>query len=112
MNLSGHTAVVTGASRGLGRAIARRLAREGAAIGINYLAQSERAESLAGEVRVAGGRAIALQADIGDPAQVVAMMERAVAELGPVSILVNNAGVVYRATLETFEATGMERMQI
>jgi 3-oxoacyl-[acyl-carrier protein] reductase len=111
VNLSGHTAVVTGASRGLGRAIARRLAREGAAIGINYLAQPERAESLAGEIRAAGGRAVALQADIGDPAQVTAMMDRAAAELGPVSILVNNAGVVYRATLENFEATGMERMR-
>jgi len=111
MDLSGHMAVVTGASRGLGRAIARRLAAEGAGVGINYLAQGGQAEALAGEIRAAGGRAVTLQADIGDPAQVAVMMDRAAAELGPVSILVNNAGVVFRATLEDFEPAGMERMR-
>ena len=111
MFLSGHVVVVTGASRGLGRAIARRLAREGAAVCVNYRASTSEAESIMAEIQAAGGRAIAVRADIGDPAEVQSMMDRVCGELGPVSILVNNAGVAYRATLETFDPAGMERMR-
>jgi len=111
MSLAGQTALVTGASRGLGRAIARRLARDGAAVCVNCASRLADAESLAGEIRSSGGRAVAIRADIGDPAQVQEMVRRTEAELGPVSILVNNAGTAYRATLETFESTGMERMR-
>lgn len=111
MSLGGHTALVTGASRGLGRAIARRLARDGAAVGVNYIHRSDEAESLVNEIQAAGGRAVAVRADIGDPAQVGPMIERTSGELGPISILVNNAGLVYRATLEDFEPAGMERMR-
>src|SRR5260370_22066688 len=111
MSLNGHTALVTGASRGLGRAIARKLAADGAAVCINYVARANEAETLASEIHSAGGRAVAIRADIGDPAQVRTMLERATAELGPISILVNNAGVLYRATLEEFESAGMERMR-
>ncbi len=111
MFLSGHVVVVTGASRGLGRAIARRLAREGAAVCVNYRASTSEAESIVAEIQAAGGRAIAVRADIGEPAEVQAMMDRVSGELGPVSVLVNNAGVAYRATLETFDPAGMERMR-
>src|SRR5262249_2650950 len=104
MSLAGQTALVTGASRGLGRAIARRLAQDGAAVCVNYANRTAEAESLADEVRTAGGRAIVVRADIGDPAQVRDMVERTESELGPVSVLVNNAGVVFRATLETFHS--------
>ena len=109
--MDGQTALVTGASRGLGRAIARRLAREGAAVCVNYASRGADAEALVSEIRGAGGRAITVQCDIGDPAQVQEMAGRTERELGPVSILVNNAGVVYRATLESFESAGMERMR-
>jgi 3-oxoacyl-[acyl-carrier protein] reductase len=112
MSLNGQTALVTGASRGLGRAIARRLARDGAAVAVNYRTRGADADTVAGEIRAAGGRAIAVQADIGDTAQVKQMMGRVEeSELGPVSILVNNAGMVYRATIETFDPAGMQQMR-
>ena len=111
MSLSGQTALVTGASRGLGRAIARQLAREGAAVGVNYVARSGDAENVVQEIRQAGGRATAIRADIGDPAQVQEMMNRLAGELGPLSILVNNAGVVVRGTIETFQPADLERMR-
>jgi 3-oxoacyl-[acyl-carrier protein] reductase len=110
MELTGQTALVTGASRGLGRAIARRLAEQGASVCVNYLSRADEAATLVEEIGGAG-RAIALRADVGDPAQVQRMLERINAELGPISILVNNAGMAYRATLETFEPSGMERMR-
>ncbi len=111
MSLKGQIALVTGASRGLGRAIAQRLARDGAAVAVDYNSRSDAAESLVEEIRSAGGSAIAVRADVGDPAQVQSMVQQTNAELGPISILVNNAGIVYRATLETFESSGMEHMR-
>lgn len=111
MTLEGQTALVTGASRGLGRAIAKRLAADGAAIGANYLSRAADAQSLVDEIVAAGGRAVAIAADIGDPAQVENMVRQVTGKLGPISILVNNAGTVWRATLETFDVTGMERMR-
>jgi 3-oxoacyl-[acyl-carrier protein] reductase len=111
MSLSGHTAVVTGSSRGLGKAIAQRLAREGAAVCVNYRSTGAEADEVVREIRGAGGRAVAVGADIGDASEVQRLMEAATAELGPVSILVNNAGVSYRATLENFEPSQMDRMR-
>jgi NAD(P)-dependent dehydrogenase (short-subunit alcohol dehydrogenase family) len=95
----------------LGGAIARRLAREGASVWVNYVARGGDAESVVQEIRSAGGRASAVRADIGDPAQVEEMMGRVASELGPLSILVNNAGVVIRGTLETFKPADLERMR-
>jgi 3-oxoacyl-[acyl-carrier protein] reductase len=111
MTLDGQVALVTGASRGLGRAIAARLAREGAAVCVNYRASSAEAEILMKEIRNAGGRAIAVQADLGEPAQIQPMIDRVHQELGPVSILMNNAGVLARGTLDTFDPAALERMR-
>jgi 3-oxoacyl-[acyl-carrier protein] reductase len=106
----GQTALVTGASRGLGREIARRLAEMGASVGVNYVSHSAEAESLVNEIRASGGQALAVQADVGEPSQVQLMTERVTAELGPVSLLVNNAGVLFRGTLENIDQEDMQRM--
>jgi len=106
----GETVLVTGASRGLGREIARRLAEMGASVGVNYVSHSAGAESLVNEIRASGGQALAVQADVGEPSQVRLMVERVSAELGPVSLLVNNAGVLFRGTLETIDPEDMQRM--
>jgi 3-oxoacyl-[acyl-carrier protein] reductase len=109
--MKGHIALVTGASRGLGKAIALRLAREGAAVAVNYATRGDLAEGVASEIRAAGGRAITVRADVGDPEQDGNMAEQVTSELGPITILVNNAGTVFRATLDSFDPKEMERMR-
>src|SRR5689334_7133853 len=111
MDFSGQVALITGASRGLGKAIALRLGRMGADVAVNYRNRGGDAESVVDEIRGAGCRAVAVQADVGDLEQARAMMRRVEDELGPVSILVNNAGVVYRATIESFDPAGMQNMR-
>src|SRR2546425_11156654 len=109
--MKGQVALVTGASRGLGRAIAVRLAREGAAVCVNFLTSENDANGGVDEIRSGGGRALAVRTDVGDPVDVRRMVERVEAELSPISILVNNAGVSVRGTLETFESADLERMR-
>jgi NAD(P)-dependent dehydrogenase (short-subunit alcohol dehydrogenase family) len=104
-------ALVTGSGRGIGRAIARRLAREGASVCVNYLARADAAESLVADITANGGRAIAVAADVADDAAVEGMVDRVAATFGPVTILVNNAGVSHKATLETYEPDKLERMR-
>src|SRR6266849_4978945 len=111
MMLQGKTALVTGASRGIGRAIALRLARDGSAVGINYRERATAAESLATEIRNGGGRALPVSADIGDARAVRAMIEKLEREYGPVEILVNNAGVFRRGDLADFDYSEMEGMR-
>jgi len=93
-DLQGRRALVTGGSRGLGRAIALRLAREGAQVAFSYLGNREAAEAVAAEIAEGGAQALVLQADVRDGAAVKAMVGRVVGELGGLEILVNNAGVV------------------
>ena len=111
MAWTGQVAIVTGASRGIGRAIACRLATHGAAICVNYATRKDEAGAVVAEIARAGGKAIAVQADVADAGAVVRMTTRAEAELGPVSILVNNAGVSVTATLETYDPVAMGRMR-
>lgn len=86
-------ALVTGASRGIGRAVAARLAREGWAVAINYRVRRDKAEELRDALLSQGCRAVACQADVADRAAVDAMLRTVRARLGPVSLLVSNAGI-------------------
>ncbi len=104
-------AVVTGGARGLGRATARLLAARGAAVAVNYTAHRDAAESVVSDIKAAGGRAIAVAADVSDAAAVGAMIGRVKAELGAPSILVNNAGIAAQATLDTYDPAKFVRMR-
>jgi NAD(P)-dependent dehydrogenase (short-subunit alcohol dehydrogenase family) len=104
-------ALVTGGARGIGRATARLLAQRGAAVCVNYVAHADAAEGLAAEIMAAGGRAIAAMANVAEGATVEMMVARAEKELGPVTILVNNAGISWRGTLDTFDPEQVMRMR-
>lgn len=113
--LDGHVALVTGGSRGIGRATCLRLAEAGASVAVNYRQQRDAAREVVGRIEAGGGRALALQADVADRAAVEAMASRVRDELGTVDILVNNAGIMRRGTLldhreEDFE--GMWRTNV
>jgi 3-oxoacyl-[acyl-carrier protein] reductase len=91
--LAGQVAVVTGASRGIGRAIAVRLAQAGADVVVNHRATAAEAERVAGQIRELGRRAVVVQADVAEPGDVGRLFGEALAALGQVDILVNNAGL-------------------
>ena len=92
-------AIVTGASRGIGAAIARRLATDGFTVVVNYAGGAAEAEALVAAIEASGGTAIPAQADVSDPAAVARMFDAAQAAFGGVDVLVNNAGVMKLATL-------------
>ncbi len=92
-DLSAHTALVTGASRGIGAAIAIALAEAGAAVAINYRERADDAASVVAKIKSMGGRAVAVAADVSQAAAVAKMIERVASDLGPIDILVNNAGM-------------------
>ena len=93
-------ALITGSSRGIGRAIATQLAREGWPVCINYIQHREAAEDLVRQLRSEGREAIAVQADVADRQAVNAMVSAAAEQLGPVELLVNNAGVAGQALFQ------------
>jgi NAD(P)-dependent dehydrogenase (short-subunit alcohol dehydrogenase family) len=96
MRLEGQVALITGGSRSIGRAIARAFAREGAAVAINYVRHAEEARSAVQEIEALRRRALAIRADTARPAEVRVMVEEVTARLGPIDVLVNNAGVQKR----------------
>src|SRR5215469_15135615 len=104
-------ALVTGGARGIGRATALLVAKRDAAVCVNYTAHADAAEELVAEIIAAGGRAIAAAADVADAAAVEAMVARAEKELGPLTILVNNAGVSWRGLLDDYDAEQVALMR-
>jgi len=98
-------ALVTGASRGIGKATALLLAEQGYDVGVNYRQDEIAANKVVETITSHGGKAVALQADIADEEQVVAMFARLAAELGPITALVNNAGILFQqSTIENLTA--------
>ena len=103
--LKGKSAIVTGASRGIGAAIAERLARDGASVVVNFMDSAAKASAVVGRIEGAGGKAAAIQADVSKAADVQRLFDESVAQFGKVDILVNNAGIpLYKMVAEITEA--------
>jgi 3-oxoacyl-[acyl-carrier protein] reductase len=92
-DLNGHIALVTGGSRGIGAAIALALTEAGAAVAVNYRERADDAEAVVARIKSMGGRAVAVAADVSQAAAVTAMVDQVAAALGPIDILINNAGM-------------------
>jgi 3-oxoacyl-[acyl-carrier protein] reductase len=101
--VAGRVALVTGGSRGIGRATSLALGREGAKVAVNYSKNKSAADEVVAEIRALGGDAVAIQADVGDRAQVKRMIEETVSAFGRIDILVNNAGFVHRVDAMNME---------
>jgi 3-oxoacyl-[acyl-carrier protein] reductase len=108
--LKGKVALITGASRGIGRAIAERLSRAGAAVVINYARNADDARKLAGEIATAGGRALAVQADVARVSEVVRLFDESLAHFGRLDILVNNAGIMFNKPVSAVTEEEFDRI--
>jgi 3-oxoacyl-[acyl-carrier protein] reductase len=93
-NQSNKVAIVTGASRGIGAAIAERLGRDGFTVIVNYSGNAALAEAVAQKIEAAGGRALTAKADVSDPAAVRGMFDAAETAFGGIDVLINNAGIM------------------
>jgi 3-oxoacyl-[acyl-carrier protein] reductase len=107
--LDGRVALVTGASRGIGRAIALALAEQGAKVAVNYVSRGTDADAVVGAITANGGTAVTVRADVSAAAEVDAMIAGVTAQLGPVDILVNNAGIVLRRDVDNLTEADFDR---
>jgi 3-oxoacyl-[acyl-carrier protein] reductase len=110
--LTGKVALVTGGSRGLGAAIAKRLAADGAAVALTYVSSPQRAGEVVHSIESAGGRGLALQADSADVTALRRTIAETVKAFGRLDILVNNAGVVALAPIEEFKMEDFDRLLV
>jgi 3-oxoacyl-[acyl-carrier protein] reductase len=106
--LDGRVAIVTGAARGIGAAVAKRLAADGARVVVNYSTSAKPAGETVAAIAGAGGQAVAVQGDVSDPAAVTGLFDAAERRFGPVAILVNNAGVYETRPVEQADAAHFE----
>ncbi|HEX3591302.1 MAG TPA: SDR family NAD(P)-dependent oxidoreductase [Pseudonocardiaceae bacterium] len=109
-DLSGKVAVVTGGSRGIGRAVALRLAQDGAAVAVNYRADRDAADAVVAELTGQGRRAVAIRADVSDPEQTGELMDQAATALGGLDILVSNAGIEHFDALPDITPADFDRV--
>ncbi len=109
VDLAHRCALVTGASRGIGRAIAVALAEAGTGVAVNYMQRRQEADGVVDAIRSLGGRAIAVQADVSVASEVAAMVEAATRDLGSIDILVNNAGVALHLSLDDLTEVDFDR---
>ena len=107
---AGRAAIVTGSSRGIGAATAKRLARDGFAVTVNYLTNAELAAQVVRDIEAAGGRAIARQADVADPAAVRALFDANEQAFGGVDVVISNAAIMNVAPFAQFEDAAFDRM--
>jgi 3-oxoacyl-[acyl-carrier protein] reductase len=107
--LDNRTALVTGASRGIGKAVALALADAGANVAVNYLSRKDDAEKVADVIRKLGRKAAVLQADVADSTAVAGLVAKTEAALGPIDILVNNAGIAVRRGLDDLTEADFDR---
>jgi 3-oxoacyl-[acyl-carrier protein] reductase len=110
ISLTGKVALVTGGSRSIGAAIAKRLAADGAAVAITYSASPQKAEEVVQTINANGGRAIAIQADAGDPEAVRKAVHQTTETFGGIDILVNNAGIALGGPIDQIDFRDYERM--
>jgi len=104
------TAIVTGASRGIGAAVAERLAQDGFSVTVNYAGNEAEASELVKKIKAAGGHAIIARADVSKPADVVRMFDVAEKEFGGIDVLVNNAGIMALSTIATADDETFDRI--
>jgi len=104
------TAIVTGASRGIGRAVANRLARDGFSVVVNYASSNNDADSAVAEIQASGGQAIAIKADVGNPADVEYLFQETVKRFGSVDIVVNNSGIMPLSPIEKGDVDAFDRV--
>jgi 3-oxoacyl-[acyl-carrier protein] reductase len=107
--LDGKVALVTGASRGIGKAIALALAEQGARVAVNYVSRAGAGDAVAAAITANGGKAVAVQADVSARAAVEAMVATVTAQLGPVDVLVNNAGIALRRGIDDLTEADFDR---
>jgi 3-oxoacyl-[acyl-carrier protein] reductase len=108
-DLSAHVALVTGGSRGIGAAIAMMLAEAGAAVAVNYRERADDAETVVAKIKASGGRAIAVAADVSQAAAVTKMVEQVARDLGPIDILINNAGIAIVRSVDELSERDFDR---
>jgi len=108
--LNGKVALITGASRGIGRAIAERLSRDGAAVAVNFAHNASEAQKLVAEIEAAGGKAFAIQADVGKVPDILRLFDETIAHFGKLDILVNNAGIMFNKPVSAVTEAEFDRI--